>query len=162
MLKSALFGILILILAVFLKSWGSRFQESPYKDALSSLEEIRVRAYSKSGIEWVVKGQSLTAKGQKVELKNAELYYSDNILTSQRAVFNRQTGDGVLYQGVNLKSQDLEFSTDSSFINMKEGLIWGNGEVKLRLANAKITGEGFKIHTDSETINIFKVKTSIE
>ncbi|MEN3034539.1 MAG: LPS export ABC transporter periplasmic protein LptC [Aquificaceae bacterium] len=162
MLKSLIIGILTLALAIILKNWSNVFKETSYQDALSSLEEISIRSYSNSGIEWIIKGRSLTAKGQRVEFQDVKLYYSDSVLTSKGAVFNRQTGNGLLYNGVNLKSKELDFSTDSSYINMKEGLIWGDSKVELKLSNSHTLGEGFKIQTDSEKISIFKVRTSIE
>lgn len=72
MLRSLLLSILIILLASVLKMYVDSFAMSGgQEEMVSLLEGVTIKAYSKTGIEWTIRGKTLEVVGKDVKLYEA-------------------------------------------------------------------------------------------
>ena len=75
MLRSLVFSLLIILLASTLKMYVNSFAMSDgQEEMINLLEGVTIKAYSRTGIEWTIRGKSLEVVGKDVKLYEAELF----------------------------------------------------------------------------------------
>lgn len=163
MLRSLLLSLLIIVFAYVLKLYVDSFKSTKgQEEIVNTLEDIRIRAYSKIGIEWTITGRALEVVGKDVKLSDAELFSEDVNIKSTFAYIDRSSGEGKLTEGVEFKSKDINARTKTAYINLKEGRIWGDGEIELIQEKNHIRGEGFDITLRPLKVIINKARVNME
>ncbi len=163
MLRSLLFSILIIFLAYTLKLYVNSFVSyKKQEEMVNHLEGVTIKAYSKTGIEWTIRGKTLEVVGKDVKLSRTELFSEEANIRANQAYIDRHSGEGRLTQGVEVKSEDLRARTQSAYVNLREGKIWGDGEVEIWQGNNLIKGRGFEIELKPLRVIINRAKVSME
>ncbi len=146
MLRSLLLSILIIFLAFVLKMYVNSFAiSSGQEEMVNLLEGVTIKAYSKTGIEWTIRGKGLEVVGKDVKLYEAELFSKEANIKAVQAYIDRSTGKGRLLEGVEVKSENLKAETQTAYLDLKEGRIWGEGEVQILQGDSLVGGRGFEI-----------------
>ncbi len=162
MLRSLLLSILIILLAFALKMYVNSFAISGgQEEMVNLLEGVTIKAYSKTGIEWTIRGKGLEVVGKDVKLYEAELFSKEANIKAVQAYIDRSTGEGKLTEGVEVKSEDIIAKTQSAYINLKEGKIWGEGDVQILQEESLVRGKGFEINLKPLKVIINRARTDI-
>lgn len=163
MLRSVLFSLLMITLTYALKLYVDShrtFQER--REMVNLFEEIVIKAYSKTGIEWTIRGRTLEVVGKDVNLYEAELISEEAVIKASRAYIDRSAGEGRLTEGVELTARDLKAKTRVAYMNLREGRIWGKEEIELTQEKSLIKGEGFDITLKPLKIIINRARVNME
>ncbi|QID33536.1 LPS export ABC transporter periplasmic protein LptC [Pampinifervens florentissimum] len=162
MLRSLLLSILIILLASVLKMYVDSFAMSGgQEEMVSLLEGVTIKAYSKTGIEWTIRGKTLEVVGKDVKLYEAELFSKEANIRAVQAYIDRSTGEGKLTEGVEVKSEDITAKTQNAYINLKEGKIWGEGDIQILQGESLVRGKGFEITLKPLKVIINRARTDI-
>ncbi len=146
MLRSLVFSLLIILLASTLKMYVNSFAMSGgQEETVNLLEGVTIKAYSRTGIEWTIRGKSLEVVGKDVKLYEAELFSKEANIKAVQAYIDRSTGEGMPTEGVEVKFEDITAKTQSAYINLKEGKIWGEGDIQILQGDNLIRGKGLEI-----------------
>ncbi len=163
MLRSLVFSLLIILLASTLKTYVNSFAMSDgQEEMINLLEGVTIKAYSRTGIEWTIRGKSLEVVGKDVKLYEAELFSKEANIKAVQAYIDRSTGEGMLTEGVEVKSEDITAKTQSAYINLKEGKIWGEGDIQILQGDNLIRGKGFEITLKPLKVIINRARTDIK
>ncbi len=163
MFRSLVFSLLIILLASTLKIYVNSFAiSSGEEEMVNLLEGVTIKAYSRTGIEWTIRGKSLEVVGKDVKLYEAELFSKEANIKAVQAYIDRSTGEGMLTEGVEVKSEDITAKTQSAYINLKEGKIWGEGDIRILQGDNLIRGKGFEITLKPLKVIINRARTDIK
>lgn len=163
MLRSLIVSFVILLFAYFLKLYVDNLKSSSGGgQTVSQLEGITIRAYGKGGIEWTVQGEALEAVGRYVHLYRAELLSQEARIKAGNAYIDRLTGEGKLSEGVEFISKDVMAYTQSAYVNLREGRIWSEDEVRLVEGKNIVEGKGFEINLKPLRIIINRARVKME
>ncbi|MEJ5339767.1 MAG: hypothetical protein ACK42C_04860 [Aquificaceae bacterium] len=163
MLRSLLLSLLIIVLAYTLKLYVDSFKLAGGREEIVNLlEGVTIKAYSRTGIEWTIRGEALEVVGKDVKLSHSELFSEEADIKSSKAYIDRSTGEGKLMGGVELKSKDLNAKTQTAYINLKEGRIWGEEEIEVVQGRNIIRGKGFEITLKPLRVIINNAKVNME
>ena len=61
-----------------------------------------------------------------------------------------------------VKSEDITAKTQSAYINLKEGKIWGEGDIQILQGDNLIRGKGFEITLKPLKVIINRARTDIK
>lgn len=146
MLRSLVFSLLIIFLAFTVRMYIDSFAtDSGQEEMVNLLEDVTIKAYSKTGIEWTIRGKTLEVVGKDVKLYEAELFSKEANIKAVQAYIDRSTGQGKLIEGVELKSEELNAKTQNAYLDLRDGRIWGEGEVQILQGDSLVGGRGFEI-----------------
>ncbi len=163
MIRSLLISLSILMLTYALRVYIDSFEKPQgQEETVNLLEDITIRSYSRTGIEWTIKGKTLEVVSEDVKLNNAEFFSKEAHIRSSQAYIDRSTGKGKLIGGVELESEDLRAKTPSAYINLKEGKVWGEGEVEIIQDKNLIRGKGFEINLKPLKVIINRAKVNMQ
>ena len=162
MLRSLLLSILIIFLAFVLKMYVNSFAiSSGQEEMVNLLEGVTIKAYSKTGIEWTIRGKTLEVVGKDVKLYEAELFSKEANIKAFQAYIDRSTGQGKLIEGVELKSEELNAKTQNAYLDLRDGRIWGEGEIQILQGESLVKGRGFDITLKPLKVIINRARTDI-
>jgi len=162
MLRSLVFSLLIILLAFALKMYVNSFAiSSGQEEMVNLLEGVTIKAYSKTGIEWTIRGKTLEVVGKDVKLYEAELFSKEANIKAFQAYIDRSTGQGKLIEGVELKSEELNAKTQNAYLDLRDGRIWGEGEIQILQGESLVKGRGFDITLKPLKVIINRARTDI-
>ncbi len=163
MLRSLVFSLLIILLASTLKMYVNSFAMSDgQEEMVNLLEGVTIKAYSKTGIEWTINGKTLEVVGKDVKLYEAELFSKEANIRAVQAYIDRSTGEGKLTEGVEVKSEDITAKTQNADINLKEGKIWGEGDIQILQGESLVRGKGFEINLKPLKVIINRARVNMK
>ncbi len=164
MLRAVFLALFIVIVSYGLKVYVENFKASENKrgEIVNFLEGIRIKMYSKKGVEWTLKGESMKAVNDHIELLNAMLFSQEATLKAQRAYINRSSGKGELHQDVELVSKDLVARSQKVYMDIKEDRFYGDGKIQVVEGGKKIEGEGFEIKLKPLRVEVYKARSIVE
>ncbi|MFN3598593.1 MAG: hypothetical protein ACK4VK_02505 [Aquificaceae bacterium] len=163
MLRSILLSLLIVLVAYGLRSYVDSFKSNVEKEEMVNLlEGVRIKSYSKQGIEWTIKGKYMKVVDKDLLLMDAELKSEEAMLKAGEAYIDRTTGKGELSQGVELISKDLIAKSQRVFMDLREGRFYGDGKIEVLEGQNKAEGEGFEIKLKPLQITLYKARTILE
>ncbi len=162
MLRSLVFSLLIIFLAFTVRMYIDSFAtDSGQEEMVNLLEDVTIKAYSKTGIEWTIRGKTLEVVGKDVKLYEAELFSKEANIKAVQAYIDRSTGQGKLIEGVELKSEELNAKTQNAYLDLRDGRIWGEGEVQILQGDSLVGGRGFEITLKPLKVIINRARTDI-
>ncbi len=162
MLRSLVFSLLIILLAFALKMYVNSFAiGGEQEEMVNLLEGVTIKGYSKTGIEWTIRGKSLEVVGKDVKLYEAELFSKEANIKAVQAYIDRSTGQGKLIEGVELKSEELNAKTQNAYLDLRDGRIWGEGEIQILQGESLVKGRGFDITLKPLKVIINRARTDI-
>ena len=162
MLRSLVFSLLIILLAFALKMYVNSFAiGGEQEEMVNLLEGVTIKGYSKTDIEWTIRGKSLEVVGKDVKLYEAELFSKEANIKAVQAYIDRSTGQGKLIEGVELKSEELNAKTQNAYLDLRDGRIWGEGEVQILQGESLVKGRGFDITLKPLKVIINRARTDI-
>ncbi len=165
MIRIVFFSVFFLALSAFVNSYVKKTYESISKvksSTESSAEGISIKAYGKSGIEWTITGRYLYIKGSRLELKDAVFRTDKEEIRAKSSTIDRDTLKGLVEGGVKLTGEGLYAETQGANLDLKEGKIYGSGEVHLKEGNKETWGKGFIIYLRPTKVIIENAKVRIE
>ncbi len=162
MLRSLVFSLLIILLAFALKMYVNSFAiGGEQEEMVNLLEGVTIKGYSKTGIEWTIRGKSLEVVGKDVKIYEAELFSKEANIKAVQAYIDRSTGQGKLIEGVELKSEELNAKTQNAYLDLRDGRIWGEGEIQILQGESLVKGRGFDITLKPLKVIINRARTDI-
>ncbi|MFN3870535.1 MAG: hypothetical protein ACK4MW_03495 [Aquificaceae bacterium] len=163
MIRSILLSLLIVLVAYGLRSYVDSFKSDVEKEEMVNLlEGVRIKSYSKQGIEWTIKGKYMKVVDKDLFLVDAELNSEEARLKAGQAYIDRTTGKGELSQGVELVSKDLVAKSQRVFMDIGEGRFYGDGKIEVLEGQNRAEGEGFEIRLKPLQIILYKARTILE
>ncbi len=163
MLRSVFLSLLIVLVAYGLRSYVDSFKSNVEKEEMINLlEGVRIKSYSKQGIEWTIKGKYMKVVDKDLLLMDAELKSEEATLKAGEAYIDRTTGKGELSQGVELISKSIIAKSQRVFMDLREGRFYGDGKIEVLEGQNKAEGEGFEISLKPLQITLYKARTILE
>ncbi|WP_340691140.1 hypothetical protein [Hydrogenobacter thermophilus] len=165
MLKIILFSLSLITLFTLLKLYVEKtYQDLPKvrQEERGVAQDISIKAYGKSGIEWTLKGKSLYAEGRSVMLKDALLHTDKERIRADQVFIDRDTLKGYAEGKVEILGEDFYAQTDRADLDLKDGKIWGEGRVFLKEDKKETEGRGFQVQLRPLKIIIKSARVKLE
>ncbi|MFN3813412.1 MAG: hypothetical protein ACK4SM_02160 [Aquificaceae bacterium] len=165
MIRIVLFSLLFLVLSAVVNSYVKKTYASISKvkgSAESSAEGISIKAYSRSGIEWTITGKYLYSKGSHLELKDAVFKTDKEEIRARRSTIDRDTLRGLVEGGMELTGEGIHAETQRANLDLKEGKVYGSGEIHLKEWKKETWGKGFTVYIRPMKVIIENAKVRLE
>lgn len=146
-------------LKVYVESYKSQRKE---EEIVNVLEGIRIRAYSKKGIEWTIKGKYMKVVDKDVELLEVLLTSQEGTLKAGRAYIDRSSGKGELSQGVEVMLKDLIAKSQKVYMDIKEDRFYGDGRIELIEGGKRVEGKGFEIRLKPLKVIVYNARSTMD
>jgi len=164
-------NILQLLLAVFVLSFVFyELQERYYQSKITSLKfgKSQIKDFlivGKNKEKFVLKGDLLEDVKDVVNIKGFVLNYIRNgeilSINSKTAKYLKNADILELEEDVNIRSKDMEITTEALYILIDQKKAVNDTDVKITLKNISVEGKGLVIDFERETLKIDNVKSKI-
>ncbi len=165
MLKIFLLSVFFMGISLMLSSYvRSAYDHLPTlkQEEKGNAQDVMIKAYGKSGLEWTLQGKSLYTERSDVMLISALLQTQKEKIMADKAFINRDTLRGYAEGNVQIVGENFYAKTDKADIDLKEGKIWGDTKVVLKEDAKEIYGESFAVELRPLRIIIKKAKVKLE
>jgi LPS export ABC transporter protein LptC len=134
-------------------------------DLAQELKDIKYTQSKDGKTEWELQAQGVQqALDGPTELQRVQItYYADDarvtVVTAETGIYETKTHDAELRGNVVVTTSDgATFSTDSLKWDQANGLLSGQGEVRITRGGSTILGKGFQLAPDAESVTLFQVE----
>lgn len=163
MLRIFFLSLFIIFIAYQLRVYVDNFKVVKGREEMVNLlEGVTIKAYSKQGIEWTIKGKTLEVVGKDVRFFGVELTSEDAHIWAGEAYIDRFTGKGKLLGGIRLHSKDITAVAKEAYVDLKEGEFGGDGEITLTEGKNRVEGTGFQIKLRPVQVIISRARVIME
>ncbi|SHK51456.1 LPS export ABC transporter periplasmic protein LptC [Thermocrinis minervae] len=165
MVKYLLFALSLLGLFLFIskriESYSLQVQKLEEQE-MGYIENVQIKTYGNKGLEWTIEGEKLYLVQDILVFDKASLYSQDFVIKTQRAVLDRLSGQGTLIGEVEYHSKDTLMRTENAHIDLKEGKVWGDGEITIVEEGRTIKGRGYTINFRPLSVDLKKAEVRLE
>jgi len=152
----SLFLVFVLISENYVRSLEKLKGE---KTVRSELKDVEIFLYGERGLEWRIKGKSLTYVGSDVVINEPIISTNAYTITSKRFYMNKYTRKGRLEGTVEIRGPEFYLKTENAYIDLVKNTAWGYGNLILRKGTNVIKGRGFKIFFKPFKVHINEVES---